>query len=161
MLYGEIKNLSKGNTAVVASKIAKELNIEAAEIIPVKEYPESYQEAVDAAKKEKLDQARPAYRLTVPNLSDYNEIIMGYPNWWGTYPMIIASFLEDYDLTGKTIYPFCTHEGSALGSSIDDLKKSCPGAIIEQGLAIHGSKADRANKSVKHWVTWLILNKNK
>lgn len=161
MLHGEIKNLSRGNTAIVTSKIAKELNIEAVELIPAKEYPESYQEMVNVAKKEKIKQARPEYHLAVPDLSDYNEIIIGYPNWWGSYPMVIASFLENYDLAGKTMYPFCTHEGSALGSSMDDLRKSCPNAIIEQGLAIHGSKSDMANKAVKHWVTQLILNKNK
>lgn len=159
MVYGEIQHLSIGNTAVVANKIAEQLNVEAVEIVPAKEYPKTYQETVDAAKREKLEQARPEYRLAIPDLSEYNEIIIGYPNWWGTYPMIIASFLSDYDLAGKTLYPFCTHEGSALGSSMDDLRKSCPEAIIKQGLAIHGSKADMANKAVKHWVTQLILNK--
>ncbi|MFD1066849.1 flavodoxin [Oceanobacillus locisalsi] len=156
MVHGEMQKISKGNTAVVADKIAEQLNIEAVELAPLKKYPESYQEMVDIAKKEKMEQARPGYCLAIPDLSDYNEIIIGYPNWWGTYPMIIASFLEDYDLSGKTLYPFCTHEGSALGSSMDDLRKSCPGALIEQGLAIHGSKVEMAKRAVTHWITRLI-----
>lgn len=156
IINGQIHSLTIGNTAIIAKKIAEQLNIEAVEITPIEEYPKNYQETVDYAKKEKIEQARPKYQLESLDLAKYNEVIIGYPNWWGTYPMIIASFLEDYNLSGKILYPFCTHEGSALGTSIDDLRKTCPDALIKQGLAIRGSKVAMADNAVKHWVTQLF-----
>ncbi|MBU8791481.1 hypothetical protein KM885_11860 [Oceanobacillus caeni] len=153
MMNGEIRSVDMGNTAIIANKIAAQLNMDAIEITPINEYPENYQETVDCAKTEKAKQARPKYKLGTFDLSKFKEIIIGYPNWCGTYPMVIASFLEDYDLSGKILYPFCTHEGSALGTSMDDLRESCPNSTIKQGLAIHGSKVAKADRAVMHWIS--------
>lgn len=151
-LNGQKQMLSKGNTAIVAEKIAKQLAIEAVALIPQKPYPTSYDATVDLAKTEQQEQARPQYQPLDLDLTDEQELFIGYPNWWGTFPMIVATFLEANDLSDKTIYPFCTHEGSALGSSMADLARFCPGSTIKQGLAIRGSIAAKADKAVEQWL---------
>ena len=72
--------------------------------------------------------------------------------WWYTCPMAIFSFLESYDFTGKTILPFCTHEGSSLSTSVDDIKKIVPSAIVKDGLAIRGSNIEETDKLIKEWL---------
>jgi flavodoxin len=79
-------------------------------------------------------------------MSQYDTIILGYPNWWGTMPMAVFTFLESYDFTGKTIIPFCTHEGSCMGHSVGDIKQICPGATVLDGTPIHGSTAQQADR---------------
>ncbi|MFA6875696.1 MAG: flavodoxin, partial [Parabacteroides sp.] len=85
---------------------------------------------------------------------DYDVIYLGYPIWWGTMPMAVYTFLASYDFTGKTIIPFCTHEGSDLGSSVQDIKKVCPKARVLQGLAIKGSNVNdpESDKTVAAWI---------
>ena len=82
---------------------------------------------------------------------EYDTIVLGYPNYWGTFPMAVATFLERYDFTGKTILPLCTNEGSGMGSSESDIKKSAKGATVKNGLAITGSKAADSKDAVKNW----------
>ena len=77
---------------------------------------------------------------------------MGYPNWYGTMPMALFTFLEEYDFSGKTIIPFCTHEGSGMGSSESDIKKICPKSNILEGLPIKGGSADKAGKDISNWL---------
>ncbi len=88
----------------------------------------------------------------VENMNQYDVIYLGYPNWWGTMPMVLFTFLESYDFKGKTIIPFCTHEGSALGTSIRDIKKLCPDANIKQGLAIRGGNVNSSDKAIEDWL---------
>ena len=91
--------------------------------------------------------------LDLPNdLDGYDEIYLGYPNYWGTMPMAVYTFLENYDLTGKTIHPFCTHEGSGLSNTIRDIQKAAPGASVAKGLAICGSSVDSARAAIQKWV---------
>ena len=78
----------------------------------------------------------------------YDTIFVGYPNWWGTMPMCVYTFLEQYDLTGKKIVPFCTNEGSGMGGSERELKKICKGAEIASGLSIHGAEAAKSETKV-------------
>ena len=77
---------------------------------------------------------------------------MCLPNYWSTMPKAVFTFLERFDFTGKTIYPFCTHEGSGMGSSERDIKRLCPGARLERGLAIRGGSVDKAEKEIKKWI---------
>jgi flavodoxin len=84
----------------------------------------------------------------VADLDAYNAIYLGYPNWWGTMPMAVFTFLESYDFSGKTIVPYCTHEGSGLGRSEPDIKKLCPTARVLSGLAIKGGTVGRADSDV-------------
>ena len=93
------------------------------EIITIKPYPEDYYEATRVAKDELKKNARPELIQAIKNMDDYDIIYLGYPNWWGTFPMAVSTFLESYDFSGITIIPFCTHEGSGIGRSEQDIRK--------------------------------------
>lgn len=86
-------------------------------------------------------------------------IFLGYPNWWGTMPMAVFTFLKEYYLSGKTIVPFCTHEGSGLGRSISDIQKKCPQSTVFEGLAIRGGSVHNAQNEVVGWLP-LWINDN-
>jgi flavodoxin len=86
-------------------------------------------------------------------MDDYSLIFLGYPNWWGTMPMAVFTFLEDHDFSGKTIIPFCTHEGSGLGRSESDIKKICPHATVLTGLSIRGGSVYRAENDISAWLS--------
>ena len=106
----------------------------------------------EVAMQELQSRERPALTGQVENMEQYDTIILGYPNWWGTMPMCVFTFLEAYDLTGKKILPFCTHEGSGLGHSVDDIRKVCPGTEVKDGLAIRGSAAASSDRQIKEWL---------
>ncbi|HSP47199.1 MAG TPA: flavodoxin, partial [Clostridiaceae bacterium] len=122
------------------------------EIETVKSYPEDYTETTKVAEKELEVKARPELTGTVADMDKYDVIYLGYPNWWGTMPMAVYTFLESYDLSGKTIIPFCTHEGSGMGSSEWEIKKLCRNSKVLPGLAIQGSKVARADKEIQDWL---------
>lgn len=90
-------------------------------------------------------------------MDDYHTIILSYPNWWGTLPMALFTFLESYDFTGKTIAPVCSHEGSGLGRSIGDIETLCPGATLLEGLAVRGSSANGAQETITNWLAQIGL----
>lgn len=146
---GNIVNLPIGNTEVIAKKIKDFIGGDLFEINTIKPYPKDYDETIKVAKDELRKNARPELTDTVKNMDDYDVIYLGYPNWWGTFPMAVFTFLESYDFTGKTIVPFCTHEGSGLGGSESDIKKLCPNAKILFGIAILGSLVASADNVVQ------------
>ncbi len=147
---GSIKNLAKGNTEVVVEKIKALLpDADVFQIETTYEYSKSYMTCIEEAKQELRDQARPEVKNAPESIDDYDTIILGYPNWWGTMPMVCYTFLESYDFTGKRIIPFCTNEGSGMGSSVRFIKKLCPGAIVEDGTPIHGAEAAGADREVR------------
>ena len=148
---GSIKNLAKGNTEIVAEFIQKAVGGDLLEIETVKRYSDDYYACIDEAQKELRANARPELKSYLESLDDYDNIFVGYPNWWGTMPMAVFTFLEHYDLSGKKIIPFCTNEGSGMGSSERDLKKICPGAEILKGLSIHGAESANGEKQVSDW----------
>ncbi len=96
--------------------------------------------------------ARPKLVSLPESLDEYDEIYLGYPNYWGTMPMAVYTFLEHYDFSGKTIHPFCTHEGSGLSSTESDIKKAARGATVAKWLAIRGSSVDGAAELLKNWL---------
>ena len=149
---GAIRNISKGNTEVVAEVAQKATGGDLYEIKTVKEYPVNYKECTEVAAAEGKANARPELSGTLPNIADYDAIILGYPCWWGTMPQAVFTFLEGSDFGGKTILPFCTHEGSGMGRSEADIKKLCPSATVAKGLAIKGSNCNTAEDSVKQWL---------
>jgi flavodoxin len=149
---GNIVNLSIGNTEVVAKKIMALIGGDLFGINTVTPYPISYDETTKVAKDELRKNARPELTEKVKNMVDYDVIYLGYPNWWGTFPMAVFTFLESYDFTGKTIVPFCTHEGSGLGSSERDIKKLCPNANVLSGLAIRGGSVASSDNVVQSWL---------
>ncbi|HBC91494.1 MAG TPA: flavodoxin, partial [Pelotomaculum sp.] len=128
-----------GNTREIASQIHERVGGDIFEIVPVDPYPTDYDTVVDQAKQELEQGYRPPLKTKVENMDSYQVVYLGYPNWWGTIPMAVATFLESYDFSGKTIVPFCTHEGSRLGRSVEDITELCPQSTILEGLAIRGS----------------------
>ena len=149
--------IDKGNTAIVAEIIAAELGADLYEITPADDrYPTTYDELADYAKQEQRDGARPAYVKNVPDLSRYDTVFIGAPVWWGDWPMIMYSFFEGEDLSGKTLVPFSTHEGSGLSGFDRKLASAVPGAQVLEGLAIRGQDCRNAQDDVKSSVReWL------
>ncbi len=149
---GSIVNLSVGNTEAAAKMAQEVVAGDLFEIKTVKTYPNDYTETTNVAQAEKNQNARPELTTHVENMDEYDTIILGYPNWWGTMPMAVFTFLEEYDFTGKRILPFCTHEGSGLGGSERDIKRVCKVANVEKGLAIHGGSVNSAAGNIKSWL---------
>lgn len=149
---GSIVNLSIGNTEVAANMIQEITGSDVFRIESVVPYPIDYTETTNVAKAELNQNARPELSRQVNNIDSYDVILLGYPNWWGTMPMPVFTFLESYDFSGKTIIPFCTHEGSGMGRSESDIKKLCPDAKVKKGLSIRGSSVKEAEKEISKWV---------
>ena len=147
---GSIKNLKLGNTEVVVGKIKTMLpDADVFQIDTTYEYSKDYMTCIEEAKKELHDQVRPEVKNPLESIDEYDTISLGYPNWWGTMPMVCYTFLESYDFTGKTIIPFCTNEGSGMGSSERFIKKLCPTATVLNGISIHGAEAAHADREAK------------
>ena len=155
-LGGKIVNLPIGNTEVIAKKIQGLTGSDLFQIQTVKAYPEDYTETIKVAQVELSGNTRPELTEMVADMESYEVIYIGYPNWWGTMPMAVFTFLESYDFSGKTIIPYCTHEGSGMGSSERDIKKLCPNAKVLSGLAIRGGSVNKADKDVANWLKNLI-----
>jgi hypothetical protein len=152
---GNIVNLTVGNTEVIANMIQNITGGDMFFIEGVKAYPTDYHETTDVAKAEFRENARPELTNFVTDMDSYGVIFLGYPNWWGTMPMPVFTFLESHDFSGKTIIPFCTHEGSRMGHSESDIRKLCPKAKIEIGFPIKGSKVQGAEKEISKWIETL------
>ena len=149
---GSIVDLAKGNTERVAEFVQKAVGGDLFEIETVREYSKDYMVCIEEAKAELREGARPELKKYPEYIEQYNTIFVGYPNWWGTMPMCVFTFLEKFDLTGKTIRPFCTHEGSGMGHSEADIRRVCPGAKVEKGLAIHGADVAKSRGAVENWL---------
>lgn len=152
---GKIVNLPIGNTEILANMIQEITGADLFHIDPVNPYPEDYTETTEVAQKELHEDARPEISNHVENMDDYGVIFLCYPNWWGTMPLPVFTFLEEYDFSGKTIIPFCTHEGSGLGHSAKDIAKLCPKATILDGLALHGARVSDAKNNLMNWLSKL------
>jgi len=143
-----------GNTEIIANIIKEETKGDVFQIKTVDSYPEEYRDTTNQASKEQKANARPKLASHVDNMDDYDVIFLGYPNWWGTIPMPVYTFLEEYNFSGKAIIPFCTNEGSGMGSSKKDIASLCPNAKLLDGLAIRGGDVNSsdARKSVIAWI---------
>ncbi len=152
---GSIRSIEKGNTERVAEFIQEEVGGDLLRIDTVEPYAADYYECTRQAKAELNANARPEIKEYVESLAGYDTIFVGYPNWWGTTPMCVLTFLEHYDLAGKRIVPFCTNEGSGMGQSESDLRRSCKGATVERGLSVIGSQAADSQPMVAAWARGL------
>ncbi len=150
-----VGNISEGNTAIIAKMIASTTGSDTFEIVPSKDYPKTYKECTDVAKDEQKKNARPAYKGDV-DTSAYDTIYIGYPIWWGDMPMVVYTFLEKHDLNGKTIIPFCTHEGSGVSGTDSAIKRLYKNAAVKQTLSVRGvtaqNKRNEAQKAVDEWL---------
>lgn len=149
---GTIKELSVGNTEIAAKLIQSKTGADMFRLVPLVSYSEDYNECIEQAKDDQRRGARPELTAYPDSIEQYDTIYLGYPNYWGTMPMCVFTFLEHFDFSGKTIRPFCTHEGSGLGSSVGDIKKLCPNAKVGTGLAIHGAEADKSESDIDKWL---------
>jgi len=153
-----VGNITKGNTHIVAEMIADATGGRLFEIVPETEYPKTYNACVEVAKKEKEAGARPAIKGDVA-VEAYDVVFIGYPNWWGDLPMPVYTFIEKHDWQGKTVVPFCTHEGSGLSATEKYIADVCRGATVGKGLAVKGStaqnKQEQAKKTVLSWLDGL------
>ena len=143
-----VGTITKGNTQIVAEMIARETGGDLFHIEPVVAYPVNYDDCVNLAKQELNSKARPAVKGDV-RTEDYDVIFIGYPNWWGDMPMSVYTFLEKHNWQGKAIIPFCTHEGSGLGSTASKLRSACQGATMLKGLAVYGHTAQNSRKETE------------
>lgn len=148
-----------GNTKKVAEKIKYETSADIFRIVTKEEYPQNYDDTVDAAKKEQQENARPELSTHIDNLSQYDTIFIGFPNWWGDMPMALYTFFDEYDFSGKTIVPFCTHGGSGLSDTVNSIKKEESNATVFEGLAIRDSNIDKSDDDVITWLEGLNLEK--
>lgn len=149
---GILKMLTVGNTELAAQKIKELTGGDLFRIEQVIPYSERYNDCIAEAKADQQKNARPELKCYPDSIEDYDVVYLGYPNYWSTMPMAVFTFLEHFDFSGKIIKPFCTHEGSGMGRSLSDIKKLCPNAIVENGLAIYGSRIGKSDKEIESWV---------
>ena len=141
-----------GNTENVASAIAEQTGADVFEIVPEETYTSDYNALLDIATEEKESGARPAITGSIEDISQYDVIYVGYPNWWSDMPMILYTFFDSYDLSGKTIAPFCTSGGSGLSNTVNSIKELEPDAEVLEGLHIGSSSAADPGNAVSDWL---------
>lgn len=141
-----------GNTENAAQIIQEQTGADIIELNPAEPYSSNYSEVLDQAQKDMNADARPELANHVENMEQYDTILLGYPNWWATIPMPVATFLEEYDFSRKTIIPFCSHGGGGFGQSITDISKLAPNSRIGTGLSIHYSGGTSLENDITTWL---------
>ena len=149
-----VGNIEVGNTKIVADYISELTGADQFEIVAEKDYDMPYNKLIQVAKEEANNGELPAYKGDI-DVSKYDTIFIGGPIWWGTYPQVMFTFFRDHDLNGKTIIPFVTHEGSGLASTVSDIKKAWPNAIVKDGFAIYGHEVRTGKAKVEKWIKGL------
>ena len=149
---GVIRSVKVGNTEIVCNSIRELIEADCFRIEMKTPYSPAYMTCIDEAKADLRAKARPELVSLPASIDAYNTIILAYPNYWGTMPMAVFTFLEAFDFSGKTILPLCTNEGSGMGGSERDIRRTCPDAVLKSGLSITGSAAASAKGSVQRWL---------
>lgn len=150
---GAMRYVKTGNTEIVVTSMKEMITADSFKIEMMDPYSPVYMTCIEEAKKDLRENKRPELTNYIDSIDDYDTVILAYPNYWGTMPMAVFTFLEKYDFSGKTILPLCTNEGSGMGHSESDIKKAVPGATVRKGLAITGSNAANAGGAVKKWLS--------
>ncbi len=150
---GAMRYVKVGNTEIVCNDMKDMIDADMFKIEMAEPYSPVYMTCIEEAKKDQRENARPELVSMPESIDEYDTIILAYPNYWGTFPMAVATFLENYDFAGKTVLPLCTNEGSGMGRSESDLKKMLSGAKVKKGLSITGSRAADAAGAVKKWLS--------
>ena len=140
------------NIRSIARQIHEKIGGDFVELELVRPYSTNYNTCLDEAKRDQERAARPELKTTIENISQYDTILIGYPNWWATIPMPMATFLDQYDLYGKTILPFCSHGDGRLGQSVSDITKMKPQATVKEGLSIHYSGGRSLTTDIDTWL---------
>lgn len=150
-----VGKIKEGNTKLVADEIQKVTGGDVFEIVPEKSYDMPYKQLTEEAQKEAENGELPAFKGEVKDIIKYDTIFIGGPVWWGTYPRVMFTFFKKYDLSGKTIIPFTTHEGSGLGSVVEDLQAQYPKATVTNGFSIAGHNVRGGMDKVDKWLNEL------
>lgn len=150
---GEFRFVDIGNTKIAAEKLRQLTGADLFEIQMETPYSDNYRECVKEAKRHFDENASPGLVSFPDGIDEYDQIFLGYPNYCGTIPMPVFTFLEHFDFTGKKIYPFCTNEGSGMARSVGDIRKLCPTADVEDGLSLKGSLVDSCDEDLKNWLS--------
>lgn len=150
---GAMRYVKVGNTEIVCNIMKELIDTDMFRIEMETPYSPVYMTCIDEAKADLRAKARPALVSLPASIDEYDTIILAYPNYWGTMPMAVFTFLDAFDFTGKMILPLCTNEGSGMGDSERDIKRTCPGATVKAGLSITGSSAANCKGSVQRWLT--------
>ena len=150
---GAMRYVKVGNTEIVCDIIKDLTGADSYKIEMKDPYSPVYMTCIEEAKKDLRAETRPELASLPESIEEYDAVVLAYPNYWGTMPMAVFTFLEAFDFAGKTILPLCTNEGSGMGSSERDIKKACPGATVETGLSITGSQAANSKASVRKWLS--------
>lgn len=148
-----------GNTENVAKSIQTQTAADIFEILPTTPYSDDYDTVVDLAQEEQRNDARPAISGNIENIEQYDIIYVGFPNWWGDMPMILYTFFDTYDLSGKTIALFCTSGGSGLSGTVDEVKSLEPNANVTEGLHIGSTASSNPDDAVYEWLSNIGLAK--
>lgn len=141
-----------GNTGAVARMISEETGADLFSIRTVEKYPDNYDDTVDQGQEEQSENARPELASQIEDISRYDTIFLGYPNWWGDMPMAVYSFLDEYDLSGKTVIPFVTSGGSRFSGTVSAVESAEPDAKVQEGIALNDSEAVDAQEDVYAWL---------
>ena len=141
-----------GNTRGIAKEIQRQTGADLFEIVPIPAYSDDYNTVLMEAQRDQHDQARPAISDPPESIDGYDVILLGYPNWWASIPMPIATFLESYDFSGKTILPFCSHGGGRFGQSLTAIAKLAPQSVVAPGLSVHYSGGSRLPEEIRNWL---------
>ena len=156
-----VGNIQVGNTKIVADYISELTGADQFEIVTHKYDGMAYTPLTELAQEEARNDERPAFEGQLSSLSEavsnYDIIFIGGPIWWGTYPQVMFTFFDTYDLNGKTIYPFTTHEGSGLGNVMSDVRKAYPNADVKPGFSIYGHEVRTNKAKVEKWINGLNL----
>ncbi len=150
---GAMRYIDVGNTEVVCDLMKEMIDADVFKMEMKNPYSPVYMICIEEAKKDLQAKARPELVSYPDSIDGYDTVILAYPNYWGTIPMAVATFLEKYDFTGKTILPLCTNEGSGMGGSERAIRQCAPGANVKEGLPIAGSDAAKSSSSVKRWLS--------
>ena len=149
---GAMRYVKVGNTEIVCNLMKEMIPADMFRIEMKNPYSPVYMTCIEKAKKDLKEKARPELVRYPDSIDEYDTVILAYPNYWGTAPMAVFTFLERYDFTGKTILPLCTNEGSGMGGSERMIKACAPGAEVKRGLPITGSSAASSGESVRRWL---------
>ena len=150
---GAMRYVKVGNTEIVCDLMKDMIPADTFKIEMKNPYSPVYMTCIEQAKKDLREKARPELVSYPDSIDEYDTVILAYPNYWGTMPMAVFTFLEKYAFTGKTILPLCTNEGSGMGSSERDIRKYAPGADVRKGLSITGSSAAHSGNAVRKWLS--------
>lgn len=145
-----------GNTQYVAQLIQENTGGDLFRIEPKTPYTTNHEALVNVAKKEQDENARPALKANVENLGQYDTVFIGYPNWWGDMPMLLYTFLEANDFSGKTVIPFNTHGGSGFSNTISTIAELEPNAMVnKEGFTVSRNEVEEAQPDIVNWLAGL------